>query len=120
MTDLIYLGGGFAALLALCVVLVVIGRAAAECPQLAGAAKVGTLVITTGFAAIGTGIIALIGAALPFLMTGQVNGLYLALGMVSIALGIGFYNAATTLRDLLRAARPMPDPLPATDAVPAG
>ncbi|MEM7060589.1 MAG: hypothetical protein AAF557_23665 [Pseudomonadota bacterium] len=110
MTDLIFLGLGFAGLIALCVVLVVIGRAASDCPQIAAAARVGTIVVTTGFAAIGAGLIALIATALPFLVEQQYNGLYLALGLTAIALGLGFYSAATTLRDVLNAARP-PQPM---------
>ncbi len=111
MTDIVYLAAGFTGLAALCVVLVVIGRAAADCPQIGAAARVGTLVVTTGFAAIGAGIIGLIGAALPLLLEGRANGLYIALGCVAIALGIGFYNAATTLREILRSA-PRADGIP--------
>ena len=104
MTDFIYLALGFTGLIALCVVLIQIGRVASACPQIGAAAKLGTLVVTTGFAAIGAGVIALIGAALPLLLEGQANGLYIAVGCMAIALGIGFYNAATTLREILRAA----------------
>lgn len=107
MTELTFLGLGFAGLIALCAVLLAIGRAAAECPQLQGVARVGTIVITTGFAAIGAGVLALIAAMLPLMMTEQYNGLYLALGIAAIALGIGFYSAATTLRDVLKAAQPL-------------
>lgn len=105
MTDIIYLTLGFLGLSALCVILISIGRAAADCPQIGGAARVGTLVVTTGFCAIGVGVIALIGAFLPMLMRGDANGLYLAIGLVSLALGIGFYNAAQILRDLISSAR---------------
>jgi hypothetical protein len=114
MTDIIYLATGFTGLIALCVVLVIIGRAASKCPQIGAAARVGTLVVTTGFAAIGAGVIALIGAALPLLIEGRANGLYIAIGCVAIALGVGFYNAATTLREILRSApRPEGTPIPA-------
>lgn len=105
MTDLVFLVVGMGGLIALCAVLIAIGKAAADCPQIAGAARVGTIVVTTGFAAIGAGMIALIAAMLPFIMHAGFNGLYLALGIAAIALGIGFYSAATTLRDILKAAQ---------------
>ncbi len=108
MTDILFLPIAFAALVLLAIVLVVVGRAAGDCPQIGGAARVATLVVTTGFAAIGTGVILLIAASLPVLMQGQVMGLYVALGLVGIALGIGFYNAASALRDILKTA-PRPD-----------
>ena len=101
MTDILFLSIAFAGLVSLAVVLVLIGRAAGDCPQIGGAARPATLVVTTGFAAIGTGVILLIAATLPVLMQGLVMGLYVALGLVGIALGIGFYNAAGALRDIL-------------------
>ncbi|MEM0988417.1 MAG: hypothetical protein AAGK00_06010 [Pseudomonadota bacterium] len=123
MTEtLIYFAIGLAGLLALCTVLVIIGRAAADCPQIGAAAKVGTLVVTTGFASMGVGMIALIGAALPLLLEGPGSGLYLAIGGIAIALGIGFYTAAGILRDILASApRPAvgPGPVNAPEAVAA-
>ena len=104
MTDTIYFSLGFAGLAALALVLVIIGRAAAACPQIGASAKVGTLVITTGFIALGVGAIALIGASLPMLAEGRASGLYLALGFLSLALGLGFSTAAIRLRDILNAA----------------
>lgn len=62
----------------------------------------------TGFVAIGTGVIALFGAVLPFLGDDTRQALYGAVGFCALALGIGFYNAATMLRDFLRDA-PKPD-----------
>lgn len=105
MTDILYFSIALSGLTALCAVLVVIGRAAAECPQTAGAARLGTWVITAGFAAIGVGIVALVGAILPVLESGRASGLYLATGIVAIVLGIGFYNAAQVLRDLMKEAQ---------------
>ena len=104
MTDTIYFSFGIAGLAALALVLVIIGRAAAACPQIGASAKVGTLVITTGFLALGVGAIALIGAFLPLLTEGRASGLYLALGFLSLALGLGFSNAAVRLRDILNSA----------------
>lgn len=103
MTQVTFLTLGFVGLFALTIVLVIIGRAASKCPQIGASAHVGTLVITTGFVALGAAAIAIIGAFLPMLMEGQVNGLYLALGFVSLALGLGFSNAAIRLRDILNA-----------------
>lgn len=104
-THVIYFSLAFAGLLAVAAVLVAIGRAAAKCPQTAPAARLATWVVTTGFVSIGTGVVALIGAALPVLRAGEASGLYMALGFAFIALGIGFFLAATNLRDILAAAR---------------
>ncbi len=59
----------------------------------------------------GVGAIALIGAFLPLLAEGRASGLYLALGFLSLALGLGFSNAAIRLRDILNAA-PTPPQIP--------
>lgn len=111
MTDTLYFSLAFTGLVALALVLVIIGRAAAACPQIGASAKVGTLVITTGFIALGIGAIALIGAFLPLLAEGRASGLYLALGFLSLALGLGFSNAAVRLRDILNAAPKLPEPV---------
>lgn len=111
MTDIVYFIIAFVGLAGLCTVLAIIGRAAGECPQIGAAAKVGTWVVTTGFCAIGVGIIALGAAFLPLLMSGRSDGLYLAIGLVSIVLGIGFSQAADTLRNILKAA-PRPGAAP--------
>lgn len=105
MIDLIYLSVSGAGLVALAVILVVIGKVATDCPQIGPAARLGTWVVTTGFVAVGIGVIALIGSALPLLANGALGGLYVAVGCVAIALGSGFYFAAARLRDILAAAR---------------
>lgn len=105
MTDLIYLAISGAGLVALAAVLVVIGKVAADCPEIGGAARLGTWVVTTGFVAIGFGVFSLIGAGLPVLLQGRLEGLYFAIGCVAIVLGTGFYVAAWRLRDILAAAR---------------
>ncbi|MFK7941422.1 MAG: hypothetical protein AB8B85_00670 [Paracoccaceae bacterium] len=104
MTDFIFLAIGFIGLGALATVLAIIGKAAGACPEIGAAARVGTWVVTTGFCAIGVGVIALVGAALSALMEGRGDGLYLAVGCVAIALGVGFTYAAGTLRGILQAA----------------
>ncbi|MEL6575757.1 MAG: hypothetical protein AAFQ81_07690 [Pseudomonadota bacterium] len=101
-----------AGLLAVGAVLVLIGKAAQACPQTAGAARLGTLVVTTAFLAIGAGVITLIGAALPVLSAGAATGLFVAIGLAFIALGLGFQYAAVTLRDILNGAS-APAPAPA-------
>ena len=104
MTDITYLIVSFAGLAALATVLALVGRAAGTCPDSRDAVRVATLVVTTGFAAIGAGVVLIIAAALPVLAAGTATALYVALGISSIVLGIGFYTAATTLRDILKAA----------------
>ncbi|MEM9063174.1 MAG: hypothetical protein AAGD13_22160 [Pseudomonadota bacterium] len=118
MTDLVYFALGFAGLGALSIILVIIGQAASACPEIGAAARVGTLVITTGFIALGAGAIAIIGAFLPLLAEGRASGLYLALGFLSLALGLGFSGAAIRLRDILNAA-PRPQ-APEAAGIPAG
>lgn len=107
-TDILYLSISFAGLLSLTAVLRLIGRAASDCPQIGGAARVSALVVMTGFLAIGTGIILLFGAILPELGGNTVQVLYLAVGFCALSLGLGFYAAATMLRDIVQSA-PKPD-----------
>lgn len=104
MTDILFLALAFSGLAALASVLALVGRAAGTCPDSRDAARVATLVVTTGFAAIGAGLVLMIAAALPVLATGSLTALYVSLGFAAIALGIGFYTAATTLRDILAGA----------------
>ncbi|MEM7499693.1 MAG: hypothetical protein AAF371_17105 [Pseudomonadota bacterium] len=110
-TDLIYFAVSLAGLLSVATVLVAIGKAAQACPQTAGAARLGTLVVTTAFLAIGAGVIVLIGAALPLLAQGAATGLYIAIGLAFVALGLGFQYAAVTLRDILATAVRAPAPV---------
>lgn len=116
MTDILYLTIAGAGLLALCGVLVVIGRAAADCPQTAGAARLATWVVTTGFAALGVGAIGLVGAVLPVLARAPESALYAAIGIVSVLLGLGFSYAATQLREILDAAQRARTEAPAASA----
>lgn len=107
MTDILFLSIAFGGLVALAAVLVLTGRLASVCPESRNAARLATLVVTTGYAAIGAGVIALIGAMLPQLAELEGSGLYLTLGLTSIALGIGFFFAVGQLRDTIRAAAEM-------------
>ncbi|MEM8597085.1 MAG: hypothetical protein AAGF76_11530 [Pseudomonadota bacterium] len=104
MTDLIFFAVAIAGLAIVAGILILIGRVAADCPQTVGAARLGTLVVTTGFVAFGAGVVMLIGAALPILSAGAASGLYMAIGLSFIALGIGFQVAASMLREILQAA----------------
>ena len=91
-----------AGLAALSTVLIVIGRATQDCPQLAGTARLMSLIVTTGFVTIGVGMIALIGALMTRFTEDAVQAVSIAVGLASIALGIGFWTAAVNLRDMLK------------------
>ncbi|MEL7349167.1 MAG: hypothetical protein AAFN17_15540, partial [Pseudomonadota bacterium] len=67
--------------------------------------RLGTWVVTTGFVALGLGVVALVGAILPVLLRSEFQGLYTAVGLIFLALGFGFYVAAAMLRDILATAR---------------
>ncbi|MEL6209068.1 MAG: hypothetical protein AAFR44_02585 [Pseudomonadota bacterium] len=103
--DLAYFAVALGGLGALATVLVVIGGVAATCPQTAPAARLGTWVVTTGFVALGLGVVALVGAMLPGLLRSEFQGLYTAVGLIVLALGCGGYVAAAMLRDILATAR---------------
>ena len=98
---LIFYGTAFAVLIVLAAVLVLVGRAAGRCPQSANAARIATLVVTTGFLAVGAGAIGLAGVALATLDSGDpIAGL---VGL-AIALGFGFVWAARRLQEVIAAA----------------
>jgi hypothetical protein len=61
--------------------------------------------ITTGYAAIGGGAVALIGSALPILQGGAPATLF-AIGFAALVLGLGFTHAITSLRDVVVSAQP--------------
>ena len=110
MTDhLIYFAVTLSGLAAVAGVLVTIGRVAARCREAAGAARLGTWVVTTAFLAIGAGAIALIGAAMPVIADGGLSALYLVIGLALVTIGIGFQIAASTLRDIIAAAPRAPE-----------
>ncbi|MEM1383018.1 MAG: hypothetical protein AAGG06_05175 [Pseudomonadota bacterium] len=89
----------------LSMILANIGRPAANCPGIAHAAYLGTWVVTSAFVTLGIGAIALTGAWLPLLLEGNPQRLFMPVGVVSIALGIGFFIAAEALCGILDAAR---------------
>ncbi|MEM9044749.1 MAG: hypothetical protein AAGC81_08625 [Pseudomonadota bacterium] len=102
MSIIYYYPIALAGLAILSTVLILIGQASKECPQLAGAARLASVIVTTGFSTIGIGVIALIGAAMTQVNTDPFQVVALAVGIAAIALGIGFLAAAINLRDLLK------------------
>ena len=99
--QLIYLTVSILGLLALAKVILTIGSALAECPQTGPAARAGTLSITAGFVAMGLGVIALGGAWVTGAPSIGIVPVYLALGVVALLLGLGFTQAALSLRKLV-------------------
>lgn len=92
---------GFAMLIALCVMLLRIGRLMADCPITGPRMRISAITIATGFAAIGAGGVALIGAGLIVsLPHSGLFGLTTALGLAALCLGLGFTQAVATLRAL--------------------
>ncbi|MEM9099081.1 MAG: hypothetical protein AAGC79_11215 [Pseudomonadota bacterium] len=111
MSLLYYYPIALSGLAVLSTILVLIGRATKDCPQLSGAARLVSMIVTTGFATIGVGVIALIGAFSPRFGDQLIEVVSVAVGLAAIALGFGFWTAAVNLRDLLKDAqlsRPLP------------
>jgi len=88
----------FAALIALCIMLLRIGDMMADCPQNGPRMRISAISIATGFAAIGAGGVALIGAGLIAAAEAHLFALAAALGLASLCLGLGFSQAVATLR----------------------
>jgi len=81
--------------------IVKIGPLIGGCPDSKRAAKVGSVTVATGFAAIGAGGVVLIGAALPLLQEAPIASLMVALGLAALCLGLGFAHAVATLRAIV-------------------
>ena len=110
----IYIGLGFGGVAALTAMILNIGRMVRQCPQTGDAAHAAAVTIATGFAAIGSGGVILIGAALPLLVEMPLVGFMLALGFAALCLGLGFAHAVGTLRAVIvQAKRQGPPALPA-------
>ncbi|SMX45825.1 hypothetical protein [Actibacterium lipolyticum] len=108
-------------LIGLATMIMKIGAALGDCPNTGRAAKAGAISITSGYLAIGFGGCVLIAAIMPALKNLPDAGLFVALGVACIALGMGFSSAATTLREIvaraaLQANPPAPQPEPAIEA----
>lgn len=98
------------ALITLSLMILKIGNLLADCPNNTPATKAVAVTITTGFAAIGTGGVILIGATLPVLVDVPYLALMLALGLAALCLGLGFSHAVATLRAVLAQANSEPTP----------
>lgn len=92
----------FAALIALCIMILKIGNMIGECPASAARARAASVTIATGFAAIGAGGVILIGAILPMAAHAPAAAFLVALGMASLCLGLGFTHAIGTLRVVMQ------------------
>lgn len=91
----------FTMLIALCIMLLRIGAMMADCPINGPRMRISAITIATGFAAIGAGGVALIGAGLIVaLPQTSLFGLSAALGLAALCLGLGFTQAVATLRAL--------------------
>ena len=106
MLALTYITLALAALIALCVMILKIGKLIGDCPQSAAAARAAAVTVATGFAAIGAGGIILIGAVLPVLEDAALPGFFLSLGFAALCLGLGFTHAVATLRAVVRMPAP--------------
>jgi len=95
---LTYFALSFTVLLALVGMIMKIGAAMGNCPQTTGAAKSASITIATGYLTIGAGGVFLIAVALPLISNAPATALLLSLGLMCMALGMGFSNAVATLR----------------------
>jgi hypothetical protein len=77
------------------------GSALSKCPRTGDTAKVGSLVVLTGYVVVGLGGISLAAAALPYLHKQPETALLIAFGVIIIALGVGFSQAAHTLQKIV-------------------
>lgn len=107
--QIIYFLLAFTALASLAGVIHRIGGALQGCPQAGQAARLGAVIVTSAFISIGAGVIAIVGASLPLLVESGMTGLYVAIGCVCIALGVGFTAASRVLRDITQAAMRQPE-----------
>ncbi len=102
---LTYLIAGLITVALLSFMILKIGALMSECPQGEAdntpAARTAAITIATGFAAIGSGGVLLIGAVLPLLADMPELGVAIGLGFAALCLGLGFTQAATTLRTVL-------------------
>ncbi|QUJ75602.1 hypothetical protein KDD17_11620 [Sulfitobacter albidus] len=91
--------GGVAALAAM---ILRIGTMLGDCPQSRATARAAAVTIATGFAAIGTGGVILIGAGLPLLANVPFAGFLGITGLAALCLGLGFTHAVHVLRALMQ------------------
>lgn len=98
---LTYITLALGALIALATMILRIGALMAACPEKGAAARTVAMTVATGFAAIASGGVLLIGAVLPLFARDVVFALPVALGLAALCLGLGFTQAVSTLRDAL-------------------
>ena len=103
-----YFTGAMICLATLCLILMKIGTLMATCPVNGPAIRISALTVVTGFGAIGTGGVALIGAILPIIAHSGANALLVTLGLALLCLGLGFTQAMTTLQSVVKTL-PKPD-----------
>lgn len=102
MLALTYITLALAALIALCIMILKIGHLIGDCPQSMATARVASVSIATGFAAIGSGGITVIGSGLALTDDAALPAFFLSLGFAALCLGLGFTHAIATLRAVVR------------------
>lgn len=88
----------FAALTALCRMILHIATLIGTCPETGGRARATGMTIATGFAAIGAGGLVIFASVMPIYANALPAVFLLALGFASLCLGLGFTHAIATLR----------------------
>jgi hypothetical protein len=109
MTLFVYLAVGLLVLAGLALMIHRIAVEAGKCPERGAVAMAARVTITTGFVAIGGGVVLLV-AVLP-LMVPNLAMMVFALGINCLILGLGFTQAITTLRAAVRGGRGRPVPM---------
>lgn len=94
----IYFAIAAAILAGLTTMLLHIGKLLGACPVSGAAAWSAAITITTGFVAIGIGGIFLLGALMSIIPQSDPTALTAVIGLASLALGLGFSQAAVSLR----------------------
>jgi len=112
----LYLALGVLGVTALSLIILRIGTLMSDCPQTGSAARVTALTICTGFAAIGLGVVVLIGALLPILSDMPLLALLTCTGLASLCLGLGFTQAVATFRAVMEPVAAKAEPAPKPDA----
>lgn len=97
----IYFAVSFGVLFAMIFMILKIGTMMGSCPISNGAARSASITIATGYAAIGLGGVSLAAIILPALIENGAVALFAALGLASLALGLGFSQAMATLRGVV-------------------
>ncbi len=105
----LYFALSFGILAAMTGMILKIGKAIGNCPQTTNAARAASITISTGYLTIGAGGVFLVATILPIIHQSQLNILMLALGIVCVALGLGFSNAIITLRAAIRPTQTAPE-----------